>query len=116
MQMLWGKLVVLIKRALKGVMLKTCMVAFNTSFRPILEYASLVRSPYNAGLIKEDVRSDGLIDWQKWRVSDAMEKHGIVTLAERRHDLDIQYLRRVESAGYGVNLRDYLSFDSTHNT
>ena len=45
-----------------------------------------------------------------------MEKHGIVTLAERRRDLDIQYLGRVEFAGDEMNLSDYLSFNSTHIT
>ena len=49
-------------------------------------------------------------------VTNTMQKHNITSLSDRRNELDIQFLRRVEFGDVGVDLADYLTFKTTYNT
>ena len=98
------------------------MNAFNSVVRPILEYASQVWAPYNTALIKDlDMVQRRAIRWayrlsKMDSVTDTMQKHNITSLFDRRSELDIQFLRRVEFGDVGVDLADYLTFNTTYNT
>jgi hypothetical protein len=112
----------LIKRNLREAPTKTKLVAFNSVVRPILEYASQVWSPHQAGLSKSiDMVQRKAMRWIYWirkrdSVTECMNRHSIVSLSDRRKDLDILFLRKTEAGLFDLNLNCYIRFSTDHNT
>ena len=98
------------------------MIAYKTIVRPILDYATPVWSPHNVGLTNtvERIQRQAL----RWisrlkkldSVTDCMLKNDVLSLHDRRDELDIVFLRRVEAGLYNIQLNTYVRFASQHNT
>lgn len=101
---------------------KTCMTSFNSVVRPILEYASQVWSPHTQSLTQElSMVQRKAVKWafklkKLDSVSDTMSNNGIMSLCDRRKELDLAYLGKVEMGMYDVKLQDYICSQSLHNT
>lgn len=112
----------MIRRCLHGAPTKTCMTAFNTVVRPVLEYACQVWSPRSVGLTRklESVNRRAV----RWAyrldrldsVEELFEKHKIKTLSERRQDQDLIFLQRTEAGCYFITLADYINFNKSYKT
>lgn len=111
-----------LRRSLVGAPAKTKIIAYKTIVRPILEYSSQVWSPYTAGLVTMLERIQRrAVRWAFWlskydSVSDCMLRNNIVCLSDRRCDLDILMLRKIEAGLYEVKLNAFVRFGSSHNT
>ena len=111
-----------LRRNLNEAPSKTKIIAYKTIVRPILEYASQVWSPHNVGLSNTiDRVQRQAVRWAFWlgkydSVTDCMLSNQIVSLHDRRHDLDILMLRKIEAGLYEVKLNAYVRFSTTHNT
>ena len=113
----------MVKRGLKEAPIKTKLLAIKSLVIPILEYATQVWSPHNKNLIKniEKVQRDG-VKWayrlkQRESVSNCMIDNGIICLSDRRDNIDIQFLRKIEAGDYKVRLKDYIQIEThDHNT
>ena len=100
-----NKVLGIIRRCLGPAQTKTCMNAFNSVVRPILEYASQVSAPHNASLSKDlDMVQRRAVRWayrlaKTDSVTDTMQNHNIVPLSVRRYDPDLlfpQFLAKLE--------------------
>ena len=49
-------------------------------------------------------------------VTECMNRHSIVSLSDRRKDLDILFLRKTEAGLFDLNLNCYIRFSTDHNT
>lgn len=113
----------ILKRNLKGAPKKTKLLAFNSMVKPILEYASQVWSPHTIGLsnILEKVQNNALrwIFWLNKRdsITECRERNEILSLSDRRDELDTLFLRKVEAGLYNIQLNEYIKFKpELHNT
>ena len=113
----------MVKRGLREAPIKTKLLAIKSLVIPILEYATQVWSPHNKNLIKniEKVQRDG-VKWvyrlkKRESVSNCMTDNGIICLSDRRDNIDIQFLRKIEAGDYKVRLKDYIQIGThDHNT
>ena len=112
----------ILRRSLAEAPVKTKLTAYKTIVRPILEYATPVWSPHYVGLINTvDKVQRRAVRWiyylKKYdSVSECMNRNHIVSLHDRRDELDILFLRRVEAGLYDISLNTYIRFTSGHNT
>ena len=112
----------LLQRGLVGAPTKVKMLSYTSIVRPILEYASQVWSPEFKTLSNqlEKVQRRAI----RWAykihkfdsVSDAMQKHNITSLFDRRIEADIAFLRRLEFGDYQLKLSNYITGNTAHNT
>ena len=112
----------LLRRHLCYAPAKTKLVAFNAIVRSTLEYACQVWSPHNVGLSKsiDNVHRKGI----RWiyhlpricSITDCMNDNNIVSLSDRRTQLDEKFLRRIEFGDYNLKLNDYITFNQTYDT
>ena len=79
-------------------------------------------SPHNIGLINtiEKVQRQA-VRWSYYlarldSVTDCMSLNHIVSLYDRRRELDILMLRKIEAGLFEVQLNSYIKFSSSHNT
>ena len=112
----------MLRRSLHGANSKTCMLAFNSVVRPILEYASQVWSPYTKTQA-EDLEKihRRAIRWafripRLSSVSAIMTSNNIVPLSYRRDQLDERFLAKIQLGDYMVNLKEFITFNTCHNT
>ena len=101
---------------------KTKLLAFNAIVRSTLEYACQVWSPHQKGLSKliDNIHRKGV----RWifqlpricSVTECMLNHDIVSLYDRRSQLDEKLLRKIEFGDYHIKLNDYITFNTSHNT
>ena len=87
---------------------------YNTTVKPILEYASQVWSPYNEylKLALERVQRDA-VRWiyflgKRESVTDCMERNHILPLSDRRETLDMSFLRKIECGLFDIGLNQYI--------
>jgi len=112
----------MLRRCLQGAPETTCLLAFNTIVRPILEYASPVWSPFTIGLVRNvDMIQRRAIRWvfslkKLDSVTESMKEHDIKSLLERRKDLDLMFLKRIEFGCYNIRIKDYIHFNESYNT
>ena len=112
----------MIKRGLRGAPIKTKLIAYNTTVKPILEYASQVWSPYNEylKLALERVQRDA-VRWiyflgKRESVTDCMERNHILPLSDRRETLDMSFLRKIECGLFDIGLNQYIQLTHSHDT
>ena len=111
-----------LRRNLAEAPLKTKLIAYKTSVRPILEYASQVWSPHNIGLSNTvDKVQRRAVRWIFFlkrldSVTDCMISNNISSLHDRRREQDILLLRKIEAGLYEVKLNSYVRFTTVHNT
>lgn len=101
---------------------KTKLVAFNAIVRPTVEYASQVWSPQakNRIIAIDRVQRKGI----RWiyhldkldSVSECMIAHDVISLFDRRNALDLQLINKIQLGDYDIDIRDYIHFNTTHNT
>ena len=101
----------MIKRHLKQAPKKTKLIAFKTMVKPILEYACQVWSPHTVGLTNtiEKVQNNAL----RWiyrlnkndSITECRNSNNIVSLADRRAELDTLFLRKVEAGLFEIKLK-----------
>ena len=112
----------LIRRNLAEAPCKTKLVAYKTIVRPILEYATPVWSPHNVGLINDVEKVQRrAVRWTYHMkkldsVTDCMSRNNIISLQNRRDELDILLLRKIEAGLYDIQLNTYVRFTTHHNT
>jgi len=112
----------MIRRCLEGANSETKILAFNTVVRPILEYATQVWSLH----IKKQVQRLDKIHRRALRwifrmkktdcLSDVMKANDIKSLEDRRNDLDIHFLRRIEFGLYDIYLENYIQMNQNYDT
>lgn len=111
-----------LRRNLAEAPQKTKLVAYKTSVRPILEYASQVWSPHNIGLSNTvDKVQRRAVRWVYFlkrfdSVTECLMSNNILSLHDRRREQDILLLRKIEAGLYEVKLNSYVRFTTTHNT
>lgn len=112
----------IVRRCLDGADSKTKLLAFNSVVRPILEYATQVWSPHvdKLSMVIDTVHRRAL-RWifklkKRESLQEIMEENGIVSLANRRKEQDILFLRRIEFGDYGIHLEKYVKLNTAHNT
>ena len=113
----------MIKRGLREAPIKSKLLALKTLVLPLLEYATQVWSPHNENLKTniEKVQRDA-VKWvyhlkKRESVSQCMIDHGLFSLSDRREELDVQFIRKVEDRQFKVRLEDYLRINTHgHNT
>lgn len=111
-----------LRRNLAEAPQKTKLVAYKTSVRPILEYASQVWSPHNIGLSNTvDKVQRRAVRWVFFlkrfdSVTECLMSNNILSLHDRRREQDILLLRKIEAGLYEVKLNSYVRFTTTHNT
>ena len=112
----------MIQRSMTSTDHKTKLTLFNGAVLPILEYASQVWSPHTKGLIRQlDMVHRRGVRWiyhleKLDSVSQTMQQHHITTLEDRRRASDLAFLGKIECGLYDLDLRDYLHFNTTHDT
>jgi hypothetical protein len=113
----------MVKRHLKQAPKKTKLIAFKTMVKPILEYACQVWSPHTVGLTNtiEKVQNNALRWIYRLNKTDSITEcrnlNNIVSLADRRAELDTLFLRKVEAGLFEIKLIKYIRFSSkAHNT
>jgi len=112
----------LLRRCLKGSSKKLKNLAFNTIAMPILEYASQVWSPYIKYLEKDlDRIHRSALRWihriPKYEsLSETIQSENIITLKERRDQLDTNFLRKIEFGLFDIKLEKYVKKNNSHNT
>lgn len=110
----------MLKRCLREAPVKTKLLALKTMVIPILEYASQVWSPHqiNQKVKIDKVQRDGIRWVFRLRKSDSltdrMHENGMISLSDRRDELDLSFLRKIESNSFKLNLDEYIQID-THN-
>ena len=113
----------MINRGQRGAPTKSKRLALKTLVLPLLKYATQVRSPHNENLKTNIVKVQR--DAEKWvnclkkreSVSQCMIDHGLFSLSDRREELDIQLIRKVEYRQFKVSLENYLQINTHgHNT
>ena len=113
----------MIKKGLREAPTKSKLLALKTLVLPLLEYATQVWSPHNENLKTniEKVQRDA-VKWvyhlkKRESVSQCMIDHGLFSLSDRREELDVQFIRKVEDRQFKVRLEDYLQINTHgHNT
>ena len=112
----------MLRRCLSDADPKTCMLAYNSIVRPTLEYASQVWSPHTKCLSEKlEKIQRRAIRWA-YRISrmdsvcDEMSNHDILSLSDRRDELDLRFLVKIQVGEYYIELKDYIRFNATHNT
>ena len=112
----------LIRRTLFNSSSRTKLTAYNAVVKPILEYACQVWSPYNKSSIEMlEAIQRRAIRWifrlsQLESVTDCMEKNNISTLEIRRKELDTNFIEKIESGLYELNINNYVSFNQSYFT
>lgn len=117
-----NKILGMLRRSLYGADSNTCILAYNTVVRPVMEYASQVWSPQTKSL------SDSLekinrraVRWayrvpRLGSISELMTNKCILSLSDRRDQLDLRFLAGVQLGDYDLQLKNYITFNTHHNT
>ena len=117
-----NKLLGMIRRCLGPANQHTKMVAFNSIVRPTVEYACQVWSPEAQKRIHAvDSVQRRAVRWvyhlqRMDSVSEAMEEHHIISLFDRREQLDTKLINKIQLGDYDIDLKDYIIFNEQHNT
>lgn len=111
-----------LRRNLSEAPSKTKLITYKTVVRPILEYATPVWSPHNAGLINSiDKVQRRAVRWtfrlkKLDSVTECMSRNELISLHDRRAKLDTLFLRKIEAGLYDIKLNTYVRFAAHHNT
>ena len=112
-----NKVLGILKRCLSEASPRTKMIAFNTTARPILEYATPVWSPYLKCHIddldrvhRKSIRWSFRLDKYD-SVTDTMIANNIDTLLDRRNNIDTKFLRKIEFGDYNIRLNEYITYN-----
>ena len=117
-----NQLLGMLRRCLNHANPKTKLVAFNTVVRPTVEYASQVWSPQVKKRITAiDCVQRKAVRWVYYlqprdSVSGTMEANNIVSLVDRRQQLDIRMINKIQLGDYDISLKDYIIFVTSHDT
>ena len=112
----------MIRRCLQEANIKTKLLAFNTVVRPILEYATQVWSPGEIGLSRSiEMIQRKAVKWvyrmnRRESIELKMEAENVHTLAERRAQHDLLFLRKVEFGDYDIQLENYIKTNESYDT
>ena len=112
-----NQLLGMLRRCLNHGNPKTKLVSFNT-----VEYASQVWSH----LVKNRINAIDCVQRKAVRwvyylqprdsVSGTMEANNIVSLVDRRQQLDIRMINKIQLGDYDISLKDYIIFVTSHDT
>ena len=112
-----NKVLGILKRCLSEASPRTKMIAFNTTARPILEYATPVWSPYLKCHIddldrvhRKSIRWSFRLDKYD-SVTDTIIANNIDTLLDRRNNIDTKFLRKIEFGDYNIRLNEYITYN-----
>ena len=117
-----NQLLGMLRRCLNHANPKTKLVAFNTVVRPTVEYASQVWSPQVKKRITAiDCVQRKAVRWVYYlqprdSVTGTMEANNIVSLVDRRQQLDIRMINKIQLGDYDISLKDYIIFVTSHDT
>ena len=112
-----NKVLGILKRCLNEASPLTKMIAFNTTARPILEYATPVWSPYLKCHIEDLDRVHRKSIRKRFplnkydSVTATMNANNINNLFDRRNRTDTKFLRKIEFGDYNLKLNDYITYN-----
>ena len=117
-----NQLLGMLTRCLNYANAKTKLFDFNSIVRPTVEYASQVWSPE----VKTQIKAIDRVQRKSVRwvyhlepldsVTETMHAHDIVSLFDRRQQLDTQLINKIQLGDYNIDIRDYIQFNTAHDT